>query len=243
MSPPPPISAPASKAPEMPAMPMRHCDDGLALTHIDVDEFILSTRPVSDCLADIPDDTILTRLEPYRGDARPRSCPTTSTPPASSGVPFGTSNWHLQTRRALGPYAEINRDGLLSHSNGKVIFRRGVRGLAPRLHGVFLQGVRVDAPDWHPAMKLLHFHAQDRQAWRAALPFRLTRGAYQYRAGFAGLSAGGDPRGGRRLLSADPGPFRRVSCRIAAIRAGDPRRPWFKTEESRPFAPAQFERG
>ncbi len=26
----------------------------------------------------------------------------------------------------------------------------------------------------------MHFHAQDRAAWLAALPFRLTRGAYQY---------------------------------------------------------------
>ena len=27
---------------------------------------------------------------------------------------------------------------------------------------------------------MLHFHAQDREAWLKALPFRLTRGAYQY---------------------------------------------------------------
>jgi hypothetical protein len=29
-------------------------------------------------------------------------------------------------------------------------------------------------------MRLLHFHAQDMTAWLAAVPFRITRGAYQY---------------------------------------------------------------
>ncbi len=61
-----------------------------------------------------------------------------------------------------------------------MIFRTGIKGLFPRLHSVMLKGIRLPTPDWHPDLKLLHFHAQDRQAWLAALPFRLTRGAYQY---------------------------------------------------------------
>ena len=42
-------------------------------------------------------------------------------------------------------------------------------------------------------MKLLHFHAQDRQAWRSALPFRLTRGAYMYRPGLQAFLQGATP--------------------------------------------------
>jgi hypothetical protein len=91
---------------------------------------------------------------------------------------------HWPLRRAnLGKYRLMNRDGLLSHSVGKVIFRTGIKGLFPRLHSVMLGGVRLATPDWHPELKLLHFHAQDRIAWREALPFRLTRGAYMYRPG------------------------------------------------------------
>jgi hypothetical protein len=58
---------------------------------------------------------------------------------------------------------------------------------------VFFNGTRLEVPEWHPEMKLLHFHAQDRQAWLAALPFRLTRGAYQYREGLQAYLLGATP--------------------------------------------------
>jgi hypothetical protein len=34
---------------------------------------------------------------------------------------------------------------------------------------------------WQPEIRLLHFHAQDKAAWLAAVPFRMTKGAYQFR--------------------------------------------------------------
>lgn len=160
------------------------------LCHIDVDEFILSSRPVADCLAEMPDDTIVTRLEPFEAMHDPQLPDDIYTARAFRGA-LRHEQRHLRPG-VLGPYAEVNRDGLLSHANGKVIFRRGIHGLAPRLHGVFLQGVRVEA-GWHPAMKLLHFHAQDLKAWRAALPFRLTRGAYQYRPALQTFLQGATP--------------------------------------------------
>jgi hypothetical protein len=43
-----------------------------------------------------------------------------------------------------------------------------------------LKGDHVPTPAWQPEVKLLHFHAQDRQAWLQALPFRTTLGAYQF---------------------------------------------------------------
>jgi hypothetical protein len=148
------------------------------LCHIDIDEFILAPRPVADCLADIPEGTIVTRLEPFEAMHDPQLTDDIYTARVFRGA-LRHEQRHLRSG-VLGPYAEVNRDGLLSHANGKVIFRTRIRGLGPRLHGVFLNGIRVEA-GWHPELKLLHFHAQDRQAWRAALPFRLTRGAYQYR--------------------------------------------------------------
>jgi hypothetical protein len=161
------------------------------LCHIDVDEFILAQRPVADLLAEIPADTPLAKLEPFEAMHDPLLPDDIYTSREFRGA-IRHEHWPLR-RGALGPYREFNRDGLLSHSNGKVIFRTGIRGLSPRLHSVFLKGTRLDAADWHPGMKLLHFHAQDRQAWRSALPFRLTRGAYQYRTGLQAFLQGATP--------------------------------------------------
>jgi hypothetical protein len=160
------------------------------LCHIDVDEFILAHRPVADLLAEIPHETIVTRLEPFEAMHDPQLPDDIYTGRAFRGA---LRQPHRALRqRLLGPHAGVNPDGLLSHANGKVIFRTGIRGLAPRLHGVFLNGDRVEA-GWLHDLKLLHFHAQDRQAWRAALPFRLTRGAYQYRPALQTFLQGATP--------------------------------------------------
>jgi hypothetical protein len=84
-------------------------------------------------------------------------------------------------RAALGAYRKVIRDGLLSHSVGKMMYRTRVPGLVPRLHAVMIDKVFVKTPNWQPEMKLLHFHSQDKDAWLAALPFRMTKGAYQFR--------------------------------------------------------------
>jgi Glycosyl transferase family 2 len=161
------------------------------LGHIDVDEFILSPRPVGEVLSDIPVGTDAVKLEPFEAMHDPLLPDDIYTAHEFRGA-IRHEHWPLR-RGALGKYREFNRDGLLSHSNGKVIFRTGIKGLSPRLHSVMLKGVRLPTPDWHPEMKLLHFHAQDRQAWRTALPFRLTRGAYMYRPGLQAFLAGATP--------------------------------------------------
>jgi hypothetical protein len=161
------------------------------LCHIDVDEFIHAVRPVADILADIPSETVVAKLEPFEAMHDPLLPDDIYTSREFRGA-IRHEHWPLR-RDALGPFREFNRDGLLSHSNGKVIFRTGVRGLSPRLHSVFLHGTRLNPPEWHPELKLLHFHAQDRQAWRAALSFRLTRGAYQYRPGLQAFLQGATP--------------------------------------------------
>ncbi len=147
--------------------------------HIDVDEFIHAPRAVTDILDDLPAAAQVTKLEPFEAMHDPQLPDDIYTARVFRGA-LRHEHWQLRWR-ALGKYLAVVREGLLSHSVGKVIFRTGIKDLSPRLHSVMLKGVRLPAPDWHPEMKLLHFHAQDRQAWQAALPFRLTRGAYQYR--------------------------------------------------------------
>nr|WP_301538883.1 glycosyltransferase family 2 protein [Pseudogemmobacter hezensis] len=161
------------------------------LGHIDIDEFIWPAAPVANLLADLPADQILCRMEPFEALHDP-TLPDDIFTAQAFRAPLKPRHAGLRGP-ALGRYATILPEGMLSHSAGKLFFRSGIKGLSPRLHGAFIGGERLPGPDFHPGLQLLHFHAQDRASWLAALPFRLTRGAYQYRpemqAWLAGASA------------------------------------------------------
>lgn len=148
------------------------------LGHIDVDEFLHPDRPFSEILDELPANQMVMKLEPFEAMHDPLLPDDIVTAREFRGA-LRHEFWRYRDR-ALQEYKRVIRDGLLSHSVGKVFFRRGVRGLSPRLHSVMLEGVRLHSNDWCRDARLLHFHAQDRQAWLAALPFRMTRGAYQY---------------------------------------------------------------
>lgn len=149
------------------------------LAHIDVDEFIHAPRPLADVLNDVPAETIAVKLEPFEAMHDPMLPDDIFTAREFRGA-LRHEHWPRR-RKALGDYRKVIRDGMLSHTVGKVICRAGIPRLFPRLHAVMLDGSFVPIPDWHPELKLLHFHAQDRKAWLEVLPFRLTKGAYQFR--------------------------------------------------------------
>jgi hypothetical protein len=149
------------------------------IAHIDVDEFILAPRPIADILDDTPADTIAMKMEPFEAMHDPLLPDDIYTAREFRGA-LRHEFWPRR-RAALGPYRKVIRDGMLSHTVGKVIYRTGVPGLLPRLHAVMVDREFVPTPTWQPEMKLLHFHSQDKEAWLAALPFRMTKGAYQFR--------------------------------------------------------------
>lgn len=149
------------------------------LAHIDVDEFILPDQPVGDLLDSISTDQLLVRMEPFEAMHDPDLPDDICTARFFRGA-IRHEFWRLRSA-ALGDYRTVIRDGFLSHTVGKVFFRTGIRGLSPRLHSGMLGKTRLAVPAFHPGMRLLHFHAQDRQAWLDAVPFRITRGAYVYR--------------------------------------------------------------
>lgn len=149
------------------------------IVHIDVDEFLLSPRPIAEVLDDTPDETIALKLEPFEAMHDPLLPDDIYTSREFRGA-LRHEHWPRR-RAALGPYRKVIRDGMLSHSVGKMIYRTRVPGLLPRLHAVMVDGEFVRTPDWQPEIRLLHFHAQDKAAWLAALPFRMTKGAYQFR--------------------------------------------------------------
>jgi hypothetical protein len=149
------------------------------IAHIDVDEFILAPRPVATILDETPAETIAMKLEPFEAMHDPLLPDDIYTSREFRGA-LRHEHWPRR-RAALGTYRKVIRDGMLSHTIGKVIYRSRVPGLLPRLHAVMVDKEFVPTPTWHPEMRLLHFHAQDRQAWLDALEFRITLGAYQFR--------------------------------------------------------------
>lgn len=134
------------------------------IAHLDVDEFIHPVRPVGEVLARM--QTPLLPMRPWEALAGGREF----------RAPL-TRRWMMR-RIAFGPHARTLRKGALSHQTGKSFFRTGLAGMEPRVHGGFLDGVRIRGIPFAPDLPLLHFHADDRADWLARLPFRLARGAY-----------------------------------------------------------------
>jgi hypothetical protein len=149
------------------------------IVHIDVDEFILTPRPIAEILDEALPETIAMKLEPFEAMHDPLLPDDIYTSREFRGA---LRHEHWPHRQAtLGAYQKMIRQGMLSHTVGKMIYRTRIPGLLPRLHTVTVDKVVVPVPTWHAEMKLLHFHAQEKDTWLAALPFRLTRGAYQFR--------------------------------------------------------------
>ncbi|MFN6979470.1 MAG: glycosyltransferase family 2 protein [Gemmobacter sp.] len=143
--------------------------------HADADEYLIADRSVAECLADLDPERAILRVEPWEALHDP------ALPPDIFTARHFRRALPPQTAAAiLGPYADVLPRGLLSHSAGKCFFRTGVPGLVPNIHGARMGGERVDGGRFHRDLALLHFHAEDPARWRAALPFRLTRGAYRF---------------------------------------------------------------
>ncbi|MFE3836830.1 glycosyltransferase family 2 protein [Pseudogemmobacter sonorensis] len=148
------------------------------IAHLDCDEFLAPLRPVDEILAEIPPEQIMVRAEPHEAVHDPALPDEIFTARLFRAALKGGHAPLLS--QVIGGYADVLPNGLMSHHVGKAFFRTGIKALSPRLHGAFVNGTRLPGPPFHPDLRLLHFHAQDRAAWQAALPYRLTRGAYQY---------------------------------------------------------------
>jgi len=163
------------------------------IVHIDVDEFILTPRPIATILDATPPETIVMKMEPFEAMHDPLLPDDIFTAREFRGA-LRHEFWPRR-RAALGPYRKVIRDGMLSHTVGKVIYRTRIPGLLPRLHTVMIDKEFVKTPEWHPELQLLHFHSQDKAAWLAALPFRMTKGAYQFRPELQAFLAESGPEG------------------------------------------------
>lgn len=163
------------------------------LAHIDVDEFLLPARPMADILRDWPDGQPFIRAQPAEALHDPALADDIFTANRFR-LPFGHGQAEAGKRAVLGEYAPLLPRNMLSHHAGKSIFKTGIEGLLPRIHAASLgAGRKPLSIGLHPDLTVLHFHAQDRAAWTAAVPQRVVAGAYRYNEPLAAFLKGATP--------------------------------------------------
>lgn len=147
--------------------------------HFDVDEFLTTRRPVAEILSELPADRLILRAEPWEALHDP-ALPDDIFTATAFRRQFAAPDEQLATD-LYGPQGPLLERGMLSHTVGKCFFRTRQPRMVARIHGARIDGENVFGGRFHPDLALLHFHAQDAAAWKTRLPFRLARGAYQYR--------------------------------------------------------------
>lgn len=144
------------------------------LAHIDVDEFLISDRPIDQVLAALPNEVRAARSRPQE---------VLSNPDGSTNHEILCKAWLPPNQRSIVPslyptYGKHFRGGFLSHVAGKIFARTGQPDIGFRIHDIFEQGGRIASQDL-PQVALLHDHASDWSHWLAAYRYRHTKGSYR----------------------------------------------------------------
>lgn len=147
------------------------------LLHIDIDEFLVTDRPVADLLATLAPARSLLRIAPWEALHDPLMAEDIFTARHFRRELGGPRAVALRAE-IFGDYAPILPSGALSHAIGKCFFRTGIAHLHPWIHGATLGGRKMASGRASRHMALLHFHSNDPARWKAQLPFRLSAGAY-----------------------------------------------------------------
>lgn len=151
--------------------------DGLGvhwLGHLDVDEFLLPQRPMSELLAEVPLGAAFARVAPAEALA------------PESGLPQHFKTTHKHAGQPKSVLQEIYPTfgahlygGFLSHTSGKVFARTGIEDTRLGIHTLKYRG--EDATNRHRLGEvwLAHLHARSWEQFRADLEFRQTLGSYR----------------------------------------------------------------
>jgi len=153
-------------------------DDGLSwLAHIDVDEFILATTPLSETLAAVPSDAAWAQmpsaelLAPETPAESPRYFKRT---PRQAGLPSSV-------REDLYPtYGLHLRGGFLSHIDGKMFARTGLSAVYLGIHALRYHSEIASNFQILPHTPIGHAHAPDWATFMHHLEFRLRDGSYRH---------------------------------------------------------------
>lgn len=146
------------------------------LAHIDVDEFLLSPRPLAQLLAEADPEAAYLRIRPAELLAQ--------------DDPWrGPSHFKL-TRRERGltkrELADIYPDfgayvpeGFLGYTGGKNIARTGLPQIRLGIHGVIHQGLPISNYSRLTDVHVGHAHAPDWAHFERHLKFRMSKGSYR----------------------------------------------------------------
>ncbi|MFG6591653.1 glycosyltransferase family 2 protein [Sulfitobacter sp. 1A12157] len=146
-------------------------DDVDWLIHMDVDEFLVSERPVEEVLATLPPTQKIARIRPMEALAG-------ETTAFKAFIPNGPERARIVS--ALYPtYGDYVKGGFLSHLAGKVFVRTGMAEVRLQIHNAFQKETLIDGPEQQPGIDLAHLHAKSWPEWLAAYRYRLEKGSYR----------------------------------------------------------------
>ncbi|MBD3663544.1 glycosyltransferase family 2 protein [Sulfitobacter aestuariivivens] len=142
------------------------------LIHMDVDEFLVSDRPIGETLAVLPHDALAARV-------RPMELLSGGTSAFKLFIPPGPGR--AQTVRDLYPtFGAHTQGGFLSHLAGKVFARTALDDVRIQIHNAFQAQKAIDTVDLpQDTIALAHCHAGTWDAWLAAYRYRLAHGSYR----------------------------------------------------------------
>ncbi|WP_299612155.1 glycosyltransferase family 2 protein [uncultured Tateyamaria sp.] len=140
------------------------------LTHIDVDEFLVSNQPISDILRTVPASRNCLRVRPMEllGGSKTAFKTFIAAPNRSTLV-----------RKIYPDFGQYLRGGFVSHVAGKVFVRKGLPDITVKIHNAFQDDVAFADTLELDAIQLAHCHAASWDAWRAAYDYRLDKGSYR----------------------------------------------------------------
>ncbi len=144
------------------------------IIHIDADELITSTVPVTKALAQHATETQTLRLIPAEALENRRD------------PDLGIFRMPLPANRrgnrigheAYGAEYPLLNQGLLSHVAGKFFVRTGIKEMSLSIHGPRLGDTRQDGTP-QDDMVLLHLHGDNEDHWLSKVHTRMERGVYR----------------------------------------------------------------
>jgi hypothetical protein len=141
------------------------------LIHMDVDEFLVSDRPVADVLASLPDGDTIARIRPMEQLAGDGTA-------FKAFVPNGPDRNRI-VADLYPTYGSFIKGGFLSHLAGKCFVRSGLDGVRVQIHNAFQHDDMLKGPETTQGIDLAHCHATSWDNWYAAYRYRLEKGSYR----------------------------------------------------------------
>lgn len=142
------------------------------LIHMDVDEFLVSQKPIGTILGDLPPEQLTTRIRPMEALAGGNVTYKAFVPP-KGGQRARIVNEIYPT---FGRYI---KGGFLSHVAGKPFLRTGLPDITIKIHQAFQGPKALSHDEQNPDIDMAHRHAKTWEQWIAQYRYRLEKGSYR----------------------------------------------------------------